>query len=148
MSIRCSYMFIDRDVFRVQTAKSKDIPKDEECTICRDKYKDPMKTVCNHFFCHLCLELWLKKHSFCPICIKDLKIRGSKEGLEGRIFFFIFPLPLGDLNFYRDLSNRNIVTEDDDELSYTFFYKRYYIVSTGNLHPNDPNLVAVRASLD
>jgi len=45
------------------------------CTICQELVKEPVrKTLCNHFFCTLCIEPWLNEmNKTCPNCLCDLE---------------------------------------------------------------------------
>ena len=39
---------------------------EEECSICYEKSN--CKTICNHYFCDICIEQWYNKQKNCPIC--------------------------------------------------------------------------------
>lgn len=43
------------------------------CYFCRDVFKDPVVTICQHYFCHACvmMEAKNKKSMLCPICKRD-----------------------------------------------------------------------------
>ena len=45
------------------------------CTICQELVKSPVrKTLCNHFFCTVCIEPWLNEmNKTCPNCLCDLE---------------------------------------------------------------------------
>ena len=47
------------------------IKKKELCPICKDEHETVRKTVCNHYFCNNCLQIWLKNNKTCPVCLKD-----------------------------------------------------------------------------
>lgn len=42
-----------------------------KCVICKNDYKNPIKTSCNHYFCESCFLSRIKKNSNCPICNTD-----------------------------------------------------------------------------
>lgn len=39
---------------------------EEECSVCYEKSN--CKTICNHYFCDICIEQWYNKQKNCPIC--------------------------------------------------------------------------------
>ena len=39
-----------------------------ECSICLDALRRPIKSHCQHFFCHECITRWLQSASNCPLC--------------------------------------------------------------------------------
>ncbi|KAG7488414.1 hypothetical protein MATL_G00034230 [Megalops atlanticus] len=50
-------------------ATSSDGPSDQECSVCRDSIKDPMRlSPCGHMFCRSCLTESLKSRPHCPLC--------------------------------------------------------------------------------
>jgi len=55
-----------------KTKFKKDIPKDENCSICMEpfhsKKKNVLLTNCQHYFCLDCIDTWLKENKNCPIC--------------------------------------------------------------------------------
>ena len=59
-----------------------EINKIEEdiCCICMDDLQNPVLTACGHILCSSCLKEWLKNHTTCPIC---------KKNLEGKEAFLI-----------------------------------------------------------
>lgn len=52
---------------------NKDIPEDENCSICFDELDDPTLTSCGHLFCNDCLKMCLKVKQECPMCKTNLK---------------------------------------------------------------------------
>lgn len=44
-----------------------------ECVICIDtlKYKNAIRTECNHYYCHECWNQWMKCSTSCPTCRMD-----------------------------------------------------------------------------
>ncbi|CAJ1946331.1 unnamed protein product [Cylindrotheca closterium] len=63
------------------------------CHICRDAFKNPVRTNCNHFFCEKCILEHMKTNgTMCPICSKDTngvyheptKLLSKKRRLVGR----------------------------------------------------------------
>ena len=46
--------------------------KSEICPICIQKENNLRLTLCNHTFCDLCLQKWLKDNNKCPICMQNL----------------------------------------------------------------------------
>lgn len=52
-----------------------DILEGTTCTICQELVKEPVrKTLCNHFFCTVCIEPWLNEmNKTCPNCLCDLE---------------------------------------------------------------------------
>ncbi|XP_036374190.1 E3 ubiquitin-protein ligase RNF138 [Megalops cyprinoides] len=50
-------------------AASSDGPPDQECSVCKDSIKDPMRlSPCGHMFCRCCLTESLKSRPHCPLC--------------------------------------------------------------------------------
>ena len=53
------------------------IPEDSFCAICQDLIQNDIKTrktLCNHYFCAVCLEPWLKElNKTCPSCLCNLE---------------------------------------------------------------------------
>ena len=43
---------------------------------------------CNNLFCSLCIEGWLVFHENCPMCAKDIKIRGASRVIKEIIVSF------------------------------------------------------------
>ena len=47
-----------------------------QCTICTDRFKHPVRLRCEHTFCRLCIENWIRtshnyensNKTYCPIC--------------------------------------------------------------------------------
>ena len=63
------------------------------CHICRGPFKDPIVTVCNHYFCESCMSTRVKEVGMgCPVCQKDThgvlnfpqKLFAKKRRLIGR----------------------------------------------------------------
>ena len=46
--------------------------KSEICPICIQEENNLRLTLCNHTFCDLCLQKWLKDNNKCPICMQNL----------------------------------------------------------------------------
>lgn len=40
----------------------------ENCPICQDDYKDPIKLACKHIFCENCVSMWFDREKTCPMC--------------------------------------------------------------------------------
>lgn len=40
------------------------------CYLCRDRFVDPIVTICQHYFCRKCIEEDSRKSKNCPICQK------------------------------------------------------------------------------
>ena len=51
---------------------SKIVNKTDMCPICKEEHNVMRETICNHSFCQECIEVWFKKNSKCPLCLKDL----------------------------------------------------------------------------
>jgi hypothetical protein len=65
------------DIKQVTKTKfKKDIPKDENCSICMESFHDKKRNVylvnCNHYFCFECIDKWLKENKGCPICKQEV----------------------------------------------------------------------------
>ena len=43
------------------------------CPIHLETLEDPVQGPCGHVFCRKCLQTWLQKKEFCPICKKPIK---------------------------------------------------------------------------
>lgn len=43
------------------------------CFLCREEFKSPVKTLCDHYFCEKCALVRMEKDSTCPICKKQLR---------------------------------------------------------------------------
>ena len=43
---------------------------------------------CNKLFCKLCIENWLILNKNCPVCLKDIKIRGASRVVKEIIHCF------------------------------------------------------------
>jgi hypothetical protein len=42
------------------------------CFICRNRFIDPVETICRHYFCRRCIEAATRRNkSTCPICQKN-----------------------------------------------------------------------------
>jgi hypothetical protein len=48
----------------------KDVDVQDVCPICLDDMdvNNAVESPCNHIFCRLCIEEWLKKSELCPVC--------------------------------------------------------------------------------
>lgn len=40
------------------------------CYLCRDRFVDPVVTICSHYFCRKCIESDSRNNKVCPICQK------------------------------------------------------------------------------
>lgn len=40
----------------------------EECSICKDSFKNPISLPCDHIFCDECISEWFEKENTCPLC--------------------------------------------------------------------------------
>jgi hypothetical protein len=62
----------DEEFNEITSISSKDIQKDTKCNICLDCFSESsqiLKLNCGHYYDHICIENWLKKHSNkCPVC--------------------------------------------------------------------------------
>lgn len=50
------------------------------CHVCKDLYKSPMITSCNHTFCSICIRRSLSENGKCPLCRaldQESKLRGN-----------------------------------------------------------------------
>lgn len=49
------------------------VPEEEElpfaCHICREPFKNPVVTKCEHYFCESCALESYKKNNKCPVCM-------------------------------------------------------------------------------
>ncbi|CDO93364.1 unnamed protein product [Kluyveromyces dobzhanskii CBS 2104] len=57
-------------------SKEKQVLKELEeipfrCLLCKDEYKSPVVTRCNHYFCSSCFMKQMKISTKCPVCKKD-----------------------------------------------------------------------------
>lgn len=50
----------------------------EECPICLNPILKPMKTVCSHYFCSTCLNVWITDHTTCPLCRQNLESKKKR----------------------------------------------------------------------
>ncbi len=39
-----------------------------ECSICQDRFSNPIKLPCDHIFCEDCVAEWLERENTCPLC--------------------------------------------------------------------------------
>ena len=39
-----------------------------DCSICLDVLRRPMRSACQHYFCHTCITQWLQTAANCPLC--------------------------------------------------------------------------------
>ena len=71
-------IFLDPSIFIYD--KPKDI-KDYTCFLCQGVLYNALSDPCNHFFCKDCIDIHLKKSSFCPIN-KKVDIKGKLQDAE------------------------------------------------------------------
>lgn len=45
------------------------------CPICQDIFEDPVRVICGHTFCYICIENWAVISKKCPFCRNSLKGR-------------------------------------------------------------------------
>lgn len=50
------------------------IPEEEMCAICYNRYESPMQAKCKHVFCLACWEKALKNFLECPLCRTRVRI--------------------------------------------------------------------------
>ncbi|KAI1775750.1 DNA repair protein rad18 [Hypoxylon cercidicola] len=65
------------------------------CQVCKDFYKTPMLTSCNHSFCSICIRRALSNDGKCPVCRtseQEVKLR-SNRSLEEVVTAFIKTRP-------------------------------------------------------
>ena len=61
------------------------------CQVCKDFYKTPMLTSCNHTFCSVCIRRALSNDGRCPLCRaseQELKLR-SNWSMEETVEAFV-----------------------------------------------------------
>ena len=59
------------------------------CQICCKLSRDAKECdYCNKLFCKLCIENWLILNKSCPMCHKDIKIRGASRVVKEIIHSF------------------------------------------------------------
>jgi hypothetical protein len=51
----------------------------DDCTICQDRPRAPVKLPCGHIFCYDCIAKWLSTKGTCPVCRAEVC---DPEGLE------------------------------------------------------------------
>lgn len=56
----------DSDEYLIREEEEDHFP--EECPICEEQFKDPVKTTCGHFFCVNCAMKEYAKSSKCFVC--------------------------------------------------------------------------------
>lgn len=44
----------------------------EDCLLCLTRNDPYYKTICGHNFCKECLDIWLRSHNTCPICVTTI----------------------------------------------------------------------------
>ncbi|KAI2773952.1 DNA repair protein rad18 [Daldinia loculata] len=96
------------------------------CQVCKDFYKTPMLTSCNHTFCSICIRRALSNDGKCPLCRtseQEMKLR-SNWSMEEVVFAFTKTRP--DVLLFAKRSQEAIAepgkrkleeTEDSDSAS-------------------------------
>lgn len=61
-----------------------------ECTVCCDKFEDPVTMSCKHVFCEKCVGEWFERSRQCPLCRATVagKACGSLEHGDGATVWF------------------------------------------------------------
>jgi deltex-like protein len=67
-------------------------PEDDECPICLEKFKSPVKTKCGHVFCKECIDKALEYDPYCPNCKKPLRAITGKQPTGGTMTFSVLQL--------------------------------------------------------
>lgn len=62
---------------------------EDSCPICQESFnymnsndlvqKVPLITPCNHMFCSMCIDTWLKRHATCPLCMMNIVTKTYKN---------------------------------------------------------------------
>lgn len=79
-SIKC-YSIYNNDIFMpIQNDDTKD-----DCVICQDEMKDPIKLKCGHSFCQACIVRWLHENKICPTCRTEIACSKTIEYSDGFI---------------------------------------------------------------
>lgn len=83
----------------------------DNCSICLDKLKFPVKLECNHYFCYVCIQQALMNTRICPICKKNVS---AGFDLENNINFSY------DGEEFPATTSRRIEEDDNDEICWYY----------------------------
>lgn len=55
----------------------------QECSICQDEFRSPLRLTCGHIFCGSCIGEWLDREATCPMCrsvVRRATLRPKNDG--------------------------------------------------------------------
>lgn len=58
---------------KTQDAEDKTQDAEETCGICKKEFVDPVKLLCQHYFCQDCALKWMEKNANCARCGKPTR---------------------------------------------------------------------------
>jgi len=62
-----------------------------QCPICQDALKSPLKLDCGHIYCDDCIGEWLERERTCPMCRKVVRNAGLQSYGNGATSFMPNP---------------------------------------------------------
>ena len=88
---------------------------DNECILCMNEINkyDLHKLNCSHYFCKLCINIWLEEHNYCPLCSDEInkinKFDEIDEIYETHLMNNIDNISFNDNTLYSYAVNYNIL---------------------------------------